>query len=80
MVDLKQKQKPPQNANQQNHLVDDPDGLNKQDYLDDMKQYRHDVADYWHDKPKLYVLIMTYLSDESLSAVQKKSRLECCGV
>jgi hypothetical protein len=38
MVDLKQKQQPQQNDNQQKVLDDDPDGLNKQDYLDDMKQ------------------------------------------
>jgi hypothetical protein len=38
MVVLKQKQQPQQNDNQQKVLDDDPDGLNKQDYLDDMKQ------------------------------------------
>jgi hypothetical protein len=26
-------------------LDDDPDGLNKQDYLEDMKQYRREVSD-----------------------------------
>jgi hypothetical protein len=50
----------------------DPDGLNKLDYLEDMKQYRREVADYKRNKPKLYALIMKYLSNESLEAVQKE--------
>ena len=54
-------------------MDDDSDGLNKQDYLEDMKQYRRDVADYKCDKPKLYALILKYLSDESLEAVQKEA-------
>jgi hypothetical protein len=54
-------------------LVDDPDGLNKLDYLEDMTQYRREIADYKRGKPKLYVLIMKYLSDESLDAVQKEA-------
>jgi hypothetical protein len=53
-------------------LDDDPVGLNKLDYLEDMKLYRREVADYKRDKPKPYALIMKYLSDESLDAVQKK--------
>jgi spore coat polysaccharide biosynthesis protein SpsF (cytidylyltransferase family) len=50
----------------------DPDGLNKLDYLEDMKQYRREVADYKRNKPKLYPLIMKYQSDKSLEAVQNK--------
>jgi hypothetical protein len=54
-------------------LDDDPDGLNRLDYLEDMKQYRREVANYKRDRPKLYALIMKYLSDESLEAVQKEA-------
>jgi hypothetical protein len=54
-------------------LDDDTDGLNKLDYLEDMKQYRSEVSDYKRDKPKLYALILKYLSDESLEAVQKEA-------
>jgi hypothetical protein len=54
-------------------LDDDPDGLNKQDYLEDMKQYRREVSGYKRDKPKFYVLIMKYLSNESLEAVKKEA-------
>jgi hypothetical protein len=52
-------------------LDDDPDGLNKLDYLEDMKAYRREIADFRMDKLKLYELILQYLSDESLEAVQK---------
>jgi hypothetical protein len=46
-------------------LDDDPDGLNKLDYLEDMKAYRREVADFRRDKPKLYALILQHLSDEN---------------
>jgi hypothetical protein len=54
-------------------LDDDVDGLNKLNYLEDIKQYRREVSDYKRDKPKLYALILKYLSDESLEAVQKEA-------
>ncbi len=54
-------------------LDDDADGLNKLDYLEDMKQYRREIADYKRDKPKLYALIMKYLSNKSLEVVQKEA-------
>jgi hypothetical protein len=54
-------------------LDDDADGLNKLNYLEDMKQYRREIADYKRDKPKLCALIMKYLSDESIEAVQKEA-------
>jgi hypothetical protein len=54
-------------------LDDDTDGLNKLDYLEDMKAYRHEIADFRKDKPKLYALILQHLSDESLEAVQKEA-------
>jgi hypothetical protein len=53
-------------------LEDDDDGLNKIEYLEDMKAYRKELADFRRDKPKLYALILQHLSDESLDAVQKE--------
>jgi len=53
-------------------LDDDPDGINKLDYLKDMKRYRKEVAELKRDGPKLYGLILKYLSDESLDAIQKR--------
>ncbi len=52
-------------------LDDDEDGLNKLDYMEDMKQYRKEVAKFREDGPKLYGVILKYLSDESLDAIQK---------
>jgi hypothetical protein len=54
-------------------LDDDPDDWNKQDYLEDMKQYRRKVSDCKRDKPKLYALILKYLSIEILELVQKEA-------
>jgi hypothetical protein len=54
-------------------LDDDQDGLNKLDYLEDMKANRKELADYRRDMPKLYALILQYLSDESLDTVQKEA-------
>ncbi len=36
-----------------------------------MKQYHQDKAEIKCDKPKLYALILKYLSDESLESVQQ---------
>ena len=41
-----------------------------------MKQYRREVSDYKRDKPKLYALILKYLSDESTPA--KGLRFDTC--
>ncbi len=54
-------------------LYDDPDGLNRIEYLEEMKAYRREVANYIRDKPKLYALILQHLSNESLDAVQKEA-------
>jgi hypothetical protein len=43
------------------------------DYLEDMKQYRKEVAELKRNGPKLYGMILKYLSDESLDAVQKEA-------
>lgn len=51
-------------------LDDDLDGLNKIEYLEDIEAYRREIADYKGDKPKLYALIMQYLSDESRGALK----------
>jgi len=47
--------------------------LNRLDYLEDMKAYQKELADYRRDMPKLYALILQYLSDESLDAIQKEA-------
>ena len=64
----------PRLPDRKTYLLDnDPDGLNRLEYLEDMKQYRRDSADIMRDKPKLYALIIKYMSDESLDAIQKEA-------
>jgi hypothetical protein len=54
-------------------LDGDPDGINRLDYLEDMKEYQTEVAELKRNGPKLYGLILKYLSDGSLDAVQKEA-------
>jgi hypothetical protein len=66
---------PDQSDKESHDLDDEPDELNKLDYLKDMKAYWREIADFQRDKhkPKLYALILQHLSDESLEAVQKEA-------
>jgi len=54
-------------------LDNEPNGINKLDYLEDLKQYRKEVAELKRDGPKLYGLILKYLSDESFDSIQKEA-------
>lgn len=54
-------------------LDDDLDRLNKLDYMEDMKAYRKELADFHRDMSKLYALILQYLSIKTLDAVQKEA-------
>lgn len=64
----------PEQPNRETYgLDDDQDGLNKLDCLGDMKVYKKELTDSWRDVPKLYMLILQYLSDESLDAIQKEA-------
>jgi hypothetical protein len=53
-------------------LQNDPDGLNKIAYLEDMKEYRKEMKVMEKDRLKLYVLILQYLSEESLEKVKQE--------
>jgi hypothetical protein len=57
-------------------LHNDPGGLNRQECLDDMKEYWKEMACIKRDKPKLYALILQYLSKESLDAMKKEAEWE----
>jgi hypothetical protein len=52
-------------------FVDLSDEFEKADYLDAMKTYRKLKLDREEKEPQLYALILKYLSEESLEAVQK---------
>ncbi len=53
-------------------MQNDPDGLNRKAYLEDMKEYRKEIKAMEKDRPKLYALILQYLSKESLEEVKRK--------
>jgi hypothetical protein len=53
------------------NLSNDPTGLNQTEYLEDIKEYRKEVKAMEKDRPKLYALILQYLSDESLEEVKR---------
>jgi hypothetical protein len=44
----------------------DAEGLNKTAYLEDMKEWRKEKARIKRDIPKIFALMLQYLSDESL--------------
>jgi hypothetical protein len=50
----------------------DPDGLNKMAYLEDRKEYHKEIKAMEKDWPKLYALILQYLSEESLEEVKRE--------
>jgi hypothetical protein len=49
----------------------DPDGLDRAIYLEELKKYNRRLEEYEKNAPKLFWLILQYLSDESLEAVKK---------
>ncbi len=51
-------------------LQNDPNGLNKMAYLEDMKEHRKEIKAMEKDRPKLYALILQFLSEESLKEVK----------
>jgi len=46
-------------------LDDDPYGVNKATYLEDIKKHRKELLKIKQETPKLYGLILQYLSEES---------------
>ncbi len=46
----------------------DPDGLDRAIYLEELKKYNRRLEEYEKNAPKLFGLILQYLSDESLEA------------
>ncbi len=54
----------------------DPYGLKKANYLEDMKEYRKETLRMKNDRPKLYALILQYLSEESLDEVKRQDKFD----
>jgi len=57
-------------------LDDDQYGINKARYIEDLKDYRKEINEYKRDRPKLYGLIIQYLSEESLDEVKRQDNWE----
>jgi len=57
-------------------FVNDPMGMNKAAYLEDMKEYRKELMKMRNERPKLYALILQYLSDESLEEIKRSDKFD----
>jgi hypothetical protein len=57
-------------------LEDDPYGINKATYIEDLKEYRKEASKMKENGPKLYGLITQYLSEESLDEVKRQDKWE----
>ena len=57
-------------------FINDPLGVNKAAYLEDMKEYRKEIMKMRNERPKLYALILQYLSDESLEEIKRSDKFE----
>ena len=57
-------------------LENDEYGINKARYIEYLKDYRKEVNELKRDRPKLYGLIVQYLSEESLDEVKRQDKYE----
>ena len=57
-------------------FVNDPLGVNKAAYLEDLKEYRKELIKMRNEQPTLYALILQYLSDESLEENKRSDKFE----
>jgi len=57
-------------------MVNDPMGINIANYREDMKEYRKELMRMPNERPKLYALILQYLSDESLEEIKRSDKFE----
>ena len=55
-------------------FVNDPMGVNKSNYLEDMKEYCKELMRMRNDRPKLYALIYQYLSEESQEGIKRSDK------
>lgn len=67
----------PKEPNDMDYKLDaDPYGVNREKYLEDCKEYRKEMAKMRENKPKLYGLIMQYLSDESKDEIKRQDKYD----
>ena len=76
LIDTGQYYKPQQPNTADYDFVNDPCGLNKALFMEAVKDHRKELIKMNADWPKLYALIMQYLSDESLDEVKRVATFE----
>jgi len=57
-------------------LVNDPYGIQKATFLEDVKEHRKELLKMHTDRPKLYALMLQYLSEESLDEIKRSDKWE----
>ena len=57
-------------------LENDSMGVNKANFMEDMKEYRKELMRMRHDRPKLYALIYQYLSEESQEEIKRSDKFD----
>ena len=55
-----------------NDLMNDPHGINKAKYIEDLKEYRKEVSKLNENRPKLYRLITQCLSKDCLDEIERQ--------
>ena len=76
LIDTGEYYKPPEPNTADYDFVNDPYGLNKALFMEAMKDYRKELHKMHADRPKLYALLMQYLSEESLDEVKRSDKYE----
>jgi len=68
--------KPPEPDIADYDLVNDIYGINRATFMEDLKESRKETLKMHADRPKLYALIMQYLSEESLDEIKRSDQFE----
>lgn len=67
---------PPRPDHNDDNLTNDPDYLNKTEYLENMEEWRKKIKAIEWDQPKFYALKLQYLSDVSLEENKRSDNRE----
>ncbi len=67
---------PPRPDHNDDNLTNDPDYLNKTEYLENMEEWRKEIKAMEWDQPKFYALKLQYLSNVSLEETKRSDNWE----
>jgi hypothetical protein len=74
--DYYEPEKPDSTDSKKYDLANDPLGIERATYLEDLKEYRKEVIKMQNERPKLYALILQYLSEESLDEIKRSDKFD----